>query len=405
MNLDELSYLPTGRHASMFNADYCSIESQLAEDLAGARVLVIGGAGSIGSSTVKLLARFETAALHVVDHSENALVELVRDLRASPRVVRCSDLRFLPLDFGSAVMRRFLFEQEKYDYVLNFAAVKHVRSEKDVCSALRMLDTNVVKQADLLCWLRERQLRRYFSVSTDKAANPVNLMGATKRLMEHVIFSRAQIPTDFVVTSARFANVAFSNGSLLEGWVHRLAKSQPVAVPALTKRFFVSLEEAGQICAIAAFALHDRQIAVPRLAADVDLRSLDTVAAEFLRSSGYEPVVYTDTQLAANQVAAEQAGGRYPLLLTPLDTSGEKPFEEFIGAGEHPVELGLSSLIAVPYAPRVGHTALAKLVDEIRSLIHDPRRPITKAALIQAISVVVPEFVHLETGVSLDERL
>jgi FlaA1/EpsC-like NDP-sugar epimerase len=403
---DTLGAIATGRNASLFAEDIAASESQIATQLRGARVLVIGGAGSIGSSTVRQLARFDTAALHIVDMNENGLVEVVRDLRGSATSVKTADFQLLPLDFGSSMMARFIQGEAAYDFVLNFAAVKHVRSEKEICSVLHMLDTNVSKQARLLRWLHARNpSTRYFSVSTDKAANPVNLMGASKRLMEHVMFSSAVVPhSELRATSARFANVAFSDGSLLQGWLHRMDKSQPLAVPRDTRRFFVSLRESGELCLIAALMGQPRSLVVPRLDAETDLHDLQSVAEGFLRSRGFEPRLYESVQDAIANLDSDRAAGRYPLVLTPLDTSGEKPYEEFVGEGETTFELGLRHLVGVQYRPPPDVDALTRLLDTVERLVADPAMPASKAQIVASCRAVVPEFAHAETGKRLDDR-
>jgi FlaA1/EpsC-like NDP-sugar epimerase len=265
-DIETLAARVTGRDVPLFEADLERADAALHERLAGRRVLVIGGAGSIGGATVRALCAYDAASLHVLDQNENGLAELTRDIRSSgteaPR-----DFRLLPLDFGGTTTERLLRDAPAYDVVFNFAAIKHVRSEKDVYSLLQLLETNVVKQARLLRWLSNgRAPGHYFSVSTDKAANPVSFMGASKRAMEHVMFSRelAELPGT-VIGSARFANVAFSAGSLLESFTVRLAKRQPIAAPADTKRYFISMREAAQICLLAVACAPDAHILVPRL--------------------------------------------------------------------------------------------------------------------------------------------
>ncbi len=403
---DVLAEVATGRTWRLFTPDLAACEAEIARQLRDARVLVIGGAGSIGSSTARLLALFETAALHVVDVNENSLVELVRDLRGSNVQMRCNDFQLLPLEFGSPVMHRFIAAQAPYDFVLNFAAVKHVRSEKEVCSLLHMVDTNVLKQARLLRWLHELcPGAHYFSVSTDKAANPVNLMGATKRLMEHVMFSSAAVPeAGRFATSARFANVAFSDGSLLQGWLRRIEKNQPLAVPRSTRRFFVSMREAGDICLIAALAGQRGNIIVPRLDPETDLLDLQSVAVRFLRSRGLDAVLCDSVEAAHEWVMTGPSAGKYPLVLTPLDTSGEKPFEEFVGAGEVAVEIGLPHLVAVPYKGLADPQSMVHVLAELERLVADPARPTSKEDIVALLAPVVPEFAHVETGKRLDDR-
>jgi len=401
----DLSALVTHRDVSMFAHDWDAAHGRLTEMLDGARVLVVGGAGSIGASAVALLAEFETTALHVIDQNENGLAEVVRDLRGRPTPPRCRELRLLPLEFGSAVMQAFVEDQAPYDAVLNFAAVKHVRSEKDVYSTLQMLSTNVLKQVDLLQWLgRKPSKLRYFSVSTDKAANPVNLMGASKRLMEHVMFGRAHASSFRTTTSARFANVAFSDGSLLQGWQQRLVKRQPIAVPRDVRRYFVSLQESGHICVLSSLVLDDAHIAIPRLDPSSDLRLLEAIAVEFIEHHGYEPSLFTDQQEAVRAVDSELKRGRYPLLLTPLDTIGEKAFEEFVGANENARDVGLSGLLAIPYAASVGADAIDAFVQMLRDAVQKRTR-VDKDDLLRAIAGLIPELEHAASPNKLDERL
>ena len=304
MDVASLSSLATGRSESLFAADVESRREELLPRLGGRRILVVGGSGSIGTATVAAIAAYRPQSLHVVDQNENTLAELVRTLRSDPAGLAVPDFRCLPIDFGSTIMQRMLRESPAYDYVLNFAALKHVRSEKDVCSLLQMLDTNLLKQTRLLRWLAEKGgLNRYFCVSTDKAANPVNLIGHSKRAMEHVVFSGEIAPALIAETvSARFANVAFSDGSLLDGFLKRLQKRQPLAVPRQTRRYFISLVEAGQICLLAAFSAPHRHTLVPRLDPAADLHDLQDVAEAVLRCAGFEPALYHDEAEARTRV-------------------------------------------------------------------------------------------------------
>jgi FlaA1/EpsC-like NDP-sugar epimerase len=387
-----------------FLQDRLASNDRLQQTLGGRRVLVIGGAGSIGSATVREIAAFAPAALHVVDTDENALAELVRDLRSQRAGLGVPDFRALPIDFGSPLMRRLLLEERAYHVVLNFAALKHVRSEKDVCSLLQLLETNVVRVARLLCWLREPgAAARFFTVSTDKAANPVSLMGASKRIMEDVAFSRGvEGPA---VCSARFANVAFSNGSLLDSFVNRLAKRQPVSVPRDTRRFFVTLEEAGRLCLLAAAASEPGHIVVPGAGFRAVDHRLEDVAARFLREHGLEPRIYDDEEAARQGVLDDHAAGRYPLLLTRRDTSGEKAYEEFVGEGEETLPLGFRELEGVRHRPSATPECLASFVSEIERLVGDPHRAVRKSDLVDAMRRVVPRLAHVDTGRTLDERM
>jgi FlaA1/EpsC-like NDP-sugar epimerase len=406
LSKDELSPIATGRSVPLFAADLDAREDEIRERLRGERILVIGGAGSIGAATVGELSLFDVAALHVVDLNENGLAELVRDLRSRPAGLSVSDFRTLPLDFGSETMRRFIEDQPPYAFVLNFAAVKHVRSEKDSYSLLHMLDTNVLKPSRLLAWLMSRgSTDTYFCVSTDKAANPVNLMGATKRLMEHVIFGDLHGAGDDVrISSARFANVAFSDGSLLEGWLRRLEKRQPLSVPRDTRRYFMSLREAGQLCLVAAACAPSGHLVIPRLDAKEHLRDLEGIARALLERVGYEPAIFEHETLARTRMAAETDRARYPLLITPLDTSGEKPFEEFVGEGETTVELGLPNLLGVRHRRCDSETLHSFLAWLERTVSGEGKTP-SKADIVAAIGEVVVELRHFETEKQLDHRM
>lgn len=409
-----LAEVATGRSDSLFAADIARHRLEIEDAVTGRRILVVGGAGSIGSQVVAELAARAPAALHVIDQSENNLVELVRTLRGQPAGLPVADFRTLPIDYGATPTRLFLSEQPPYDAVLNFAALKHVRSEKDPWSLLQMLDTNLVKQARFLAWLRRYgHNRRYFSVSTDKAANPVNLMGASKRVAEHIVFGGApdrtlahgasSHVTSNHVTSARFANVAFSDGSLLHGFVQRLLKRQPLAVPQDTRRYFVSQEEAGHICLLAALRAPGRTIVVPALEPQTHLRDLVTGATGFLERAGLQAQFYEDERAACRAVERDLAAGRYPLLLTPRDTSGEKPYEEFVGSDETLVDLGFEAVRGVGYVP-----APPGSVERLLTLLDDVLQgeaPFDRTSVLAQIAASVPHFRHIETGRNLDQRL
>jgi FlaA1/EpsC-like NDP-sugar epimerase len=399
LNHDEII---VGRTSSLFAPDIAANRSRIAERLAGRRILIVGGGGSIGSMTTRLLLEYAPRSVHVIDQSENYLADLVRDLRSGPGVSPEIDLRMWPIDYGSAIAERLIRNEAPYDIVLNFAALKHVRSEKDIYSLLQMLDTNIVRQARFKGWVAARAgTSRYFGVSTDKAANPTSLMGATKRLMEDVLFGAAATEA-ITVTSARFANVAFSNGSLLQAWLQRLQLDQPLAVPRNTRRYFVTQREAGEICLLASLLGGRDEIYIPRLDPAKELRLLETLAINLLTQHGFEAVPFDDELEARRAVADLKPKGRWPLLLTSLDTSGEKPYEEFVGKGERSHEVGLAHLLAVRHAnPPVGDA----LIVELHRLISNADSEASKADIVTAIAAAIPNFHHIETGKHLDQRM
>jgi FlaA1/EpsC-like NDP-sugar epimerase len=399
----ELTAIVTGRTNSLFASDLKASSARVLAKVRDRRILVIGGGGSIGAATVRIILDYLPSALHIVDHNENYLAELVRELRGRSAGIPDIDFRALPLDYGGPVMERFLAESPPYDVVLNFAALKHVRSEKDIYSVLQMFDTNVVRHLRFKRWLAEhRHGATYFAVSTDKAANPVSLMGASKRLMEDLIFDVAAASSQST-TSARFANVAFSNGSLLQGFGYRLAKWQPLAVPRDTRRYFISHQEAGELCLLAACRIPDGHIAVPRVDATLQLQLLEDIACACLDYWGLSAERYGDEAQARNDVERLAREGRWPLLLTPLDTGGEKPFEEFVGAGESATDCGLRNVLALRHI--AGVAAEKKLFEEIARWVDEPDSAVAKANFVSAISAALPNFRHSQSEQNLDQRL
>jgi FlaA1/EpsC-like NDP-sugar epimerase len=409
MNDNDLAWIATGRKRSLFQQDYDACRMAIEQAVCDRRVLIIGGAGSIGSATIRQLLPFRPRALHVVDIDENGLAELVRDLRCSRLVHDQTEVRFLPLDYGSPIMRRFLSDQQPYDLILNFAAVKHVRSEKDVYSILHMYETNVLKMYRFLQWANEfHGPVSFFSVSTDKAANPVNFMGASKRLMEHVMFSNLPYQhTPMKVTSARFANVAFSSGSLLASWLTRMEKLQPLAVPVGTRRYFISGEEAGNICMIASITGEHGSILVPSHEL-IELTLLEDVLKHFLSSRGLDPWYLDSESEALDTVSEALQQRRYPVVRTLLDTSGEKPFEEFCGAQEEAKDCSLAGLEAINYASgvRPDTEALLSVLRSLEGLVAKPDPgALNMSRLVDLVRQVVPDFAHNTRSKSLDERI
>jgi FlaA1/EpsC-like NDP-sugar epimerase len=394
-NADPLLARILGRTRSLFADDVERHRPWLAQAIAGRSVLVVGAAGSIGGAFVRQLAAFAPRRLHLVDVNENTLVEVVRELRSSSLALP-EAFRSVSVALGSAEFDRFTAAHGPYDVFINFSALKHVRSERDVYSLMRMVDTNVRALHDWLAGPSGQGLERAFSVSTDKSVRPVNLMGATKNLMEQVLFAHGDRAA---CTSARFANVAFSAGSLLEGFEQRLAKGQAIAAPRDVKRYFISHEEAGQLCLLACFLGESREVFFPKMTPEDDLMSLSDIADSFLRHHGLEPVLCESEEEARR---APAGNGRWPCWFSTSDTTGEKAFEEFHRPGD-PLDTARFAQVAVSREaapdPRVIETFLA----EIARLRAAPDW--AKADVVRAIRAAVPELDHVELDRSLDQKM
>ncbi|MEY3052898.1 MAG: hypothetical protein RLY31_2683 [Bacteroidota bacterium] len=389
----------TGRQESMFAADMAAASAQLSDAVRDRSVLVIGGAGSIGSSFIKALLPFRPDRLVVVDTNENGLTELTRDLRSTEGLPMPPVYRTYPMDFGDPVFRKLWRWQGPFDIVANFAAHKHVRSEKDRYSIEAMLGNNVFKAGRLLEELAQRPPAHFFCVSTDKAANPVNVMGASKKLMEELIRSYAdRLP----ITTARFANVAFSNGSLPAGFLERLMKRQPLSAPADVLRYFVSPRESGQICLLACLAGRSGEIFFPRLAQG-EMKTFASIATALLETLGLEPWPCASEEEARRRMQEAPRNGKWPVYFFNSDTSGEKPYEEFFTA-EETVDLDrFRALGVIRASPPLPSAVLQAALGRLEGLFEES--DLDKAAIIGALSEVVPGFRHLETGRSLDNRM
>lgn len=422
--IERIAQAVTGRRESLFASDVAMATAGLRERLDGKRVLLVGAAGSIGSATlIEMLTVARPATVAVLDPNENNLAELVRSIRnlAQPFT---GELIVQPLDYGSALTGIFLDEQKPFDVVFSFAALKHVRSERDHFSTLRMLEVNLLKADYFLATLRRRPEHArtpIFFVSTDKAANPVGIMGASKRAMEMLLWAHTQSDEALFaplvagtvklghVTTARFANVAFSDGSLPWAFLQRLEKNQPLAAPGDIRRYLVTPREAGQLCLLAGAATPHGQVVIPRLDPLKDMASFVDIAAATLRDQGLTPVTYSDPARALAAVADERARSRYPVLVTTSDTSGEKEIEEFVARGEQdlPHPGGFARLAAIAAPPRIEPAPLQALLALIHRAVcpRDAKDVPGKADIATALAAVVPGFQHRETGKSLDGKM
>jgi FlaA1/EpsC-like NDP-sugar epimerase len=422
------------RSGSLLAEDMAAHRGAVRDAVAGARIMVIGAAGSIGSAFVKQLIPYGPGALHLVDISENNLVEVVRDLRSAPSALP-DDFRTFPVAMGSEEFERLLAAQRDYDYVVNFSALKHVRSEKDPFSLMRMYNTNVLYVKRLLEALAGTGVRKHFSVSSDKAANPANVMGATKIFMERILLAYSD---RVAFSTARFANVAFSDGSLLHGFLQRLAKRQPLAAPYDVKRYFISHEEAGQLCLLSCFLGENRDIYFPKLDEGSDLLTFSEIAVLVLEAYGLEPDLCASEDEAKEKLIRDSAllipGGchsgldlesiavmdsrfrgkddidisycrsnKWPCYFFASDTTGEKPYEEFYTA-EDRVDLDRYRNVGVisqpPWTDRERIERALAAFEQIRQGAHW-----RKEDMVEAIRIIVPELAHEETGRNLDQKM
>lgn len=390
----------TCRKESLFRADLEANHERLAAEIEGKSVLVIGGAGSIGSSYIKSLLRYEPARLCVIDLSENGLTELTRDLRSTYELKLPEYYRTYPINFSDAIFDLIFKNEGPFDIVANFAAHKHVRSEKDKYSISALLDNNVFKTEQLLKKLNQVPPKHFFCVSTDKAVNPVNIMGASKKIMEEVIMAYS---TNFPITTARFANVAFSNGSLLDGFIYRMMKSQPLAAPSDVKRYFVSPEESGQICLAACMLGESGDILFPKLNKN-QMMTFSDIAVQFLYTQGLKPRACDSEEEAKWFASVRSDTSRdYPVYFFETDTCGEKAFEEFVAEDEE-VDLDLFFSLGVIKSPlRKKYNDVCGFTFDLSRLL--VRSDINKNDITMAIHTFLPNFHHLETGINLDQKM
>lgn len=389
----------TGREKSMFADDIEANKERLSQAIAGKSVLVIGGAGTIGSSFIRAILPFKPSALVVVDINENGLTELTRDLRSSYAYVP-DDYVTYPMSYADPVFEKMFRARGGFDIVSNFSAHKHVRSEKDVYSVEALLENNVVRARRLLELLKEYKPEHFFCVSTDKAANPVNIMGGSKKIMEDMIMAYSK---EYPVTTARFANVAFSNGSLPVGFLERIAKSQPISAPSDVTRYFVSPDESGQICMLACMLGRSGEIYFPKLGKE-QVMTFSDMATALLEESGYT-VIRCSSEAEALEKAKDLISGskKYPVFYSGSDTTGEKPYEEFYTNDETTdMERHRALGVVTSLKPRPMHE-IDTLFERLNALF--AKADTSKADTVNVMKTFLKNFDHQEKGKNLDSKM
>lgn len=397
---DFIAKFITRRPQSMFMNDISQNHEQLSKEIKDKKVLVIGGAGTIGSSYIRALLPFRPSQLVVVDLNENGLTELTRDLRSTYKMYVPENYRTYPVSYADPVFEKLFRNNDGFDIVANFSAHKHVRSEKDLYSVQALLENNVIKARKLLELLVEYPPQHFFCVSTDKAANPVNVMGASKKIMEDMIMTYSD---KFKITTARFANVAFSNGSLLDGFIQRLLKRQPLSAPNDVKRYFVSPEESGQICLSACILGKNREIFFPKLGEE-QMMTFSSIADSFLQYLNYE-IKYCSSEEEAKKFAYEMTpdSSIYPVFYFPSNTTGEKDFEEFYVPGE---EIDLKRFTSLGVITNIAPHSMRKLENFLIDIVEVMSRDSTnKSDIVQCMKEFIPNFEHVEKNINLDQKM
>ena len=368
-----------GRENELFSNDIKVHEKELSKIVSNSRFLVIGAAGSIGQAVTKEIFKRKPLKLHVVDISENNMVELVRDIRSSFGYIK-GDFQTFALDIGSIEYDAFIKSDGKYDYILNLSALKHVRSEKDPFTLMRMIDVNIFNTEKTLLQSAAKGAKKYFCVSTDKAANPANMMGASKRIMEMFLMRRS---ADITISTARFANVAFSDGSLLHGFNQRFAKQQPISAPNDVRRYFVTPEESGQLCLLSALLGENRDIFFPKL--------------------GFEPVECSSEEEARRSIDRLIGAKKWPVYFFSSNTTGEKDFEEFYTAEENLDLDRFSSIGVISNSPKYDNALLENFENAITSYLL--KGEWNKAEIVDLFHMTIPSLNHNDTGQYLDNRM
>ena len=388
-----------GREVELFGADISQCEDSLQQAVSTSKFLVLGGAGSIGQAVTKEIFKRNPLKLHVVDISENNMVELVRDIRSSMGYVE-GDFQTFALDIGSLEYDAFIKADGDYDYILNLSALKHVRSEKDPFTLMRMIDVNVFNTDKTIQQSIDSGAKKYFCVSTDKAANPVNMMGASKRIMEMFLMRKSEA---IDISTARFANVAFSDGSLLHGFNQRLQKQQPIVAPNDIKRYFVTPQESGELCLMSCIFGDNRDIFFPKLSEALHLISFADIAVQYLQQQGYEPYLCSTEEEARELAKTLPAEGKWPCLFTASDTTGEKDFEEFFTDNEVLDMQRFTNLGIIKN--KAGYSTELLNIFETTIAKMKADREWTKEQIVALFFKMIPGFGHKETGKYLDSKM
>ena len=400
-NLDQfIADSVTFRPVSMFAKDIEANKEVLTREIHNKTVCVIGGAGSIGSSFIKAVLQFEPKSVVVVDLNENGLAELVRDVRSTDGLFCPDEFRCYTLNFADPIFERIFREEKGFDIVANFSAHKHVRSEKDRYSVQALIENNDIKAKKLMDLLCTYPPKHFFCVSTDKAANPVNIMGASKRIMEDLVMAYNKV---FKVTTARFANVAFSNGSLPDGWLHRLQKKQPLAAPTDVRRYFVSPEESGQICMLACILGNGGEVFFPKLE-ETQMLTFSQICDDFVKAEGFaKKECVTDDEARHYAATMSYGSDDYPVVYFKSDTTGEKPYEEFYVPGEKINMERFRALGVVEQTKRCSLEEVDTFFSELEGIF--AQEDFTKQQVVEAIKRFIPNFEHEEKGKNLDQKM
>tara|TARA_B110000977_G_scaffold21051_1_gene25159 strand:+ start:23169 stop:24356 length:1188 start_codon:yes stop_codon:yes gene_type:complete len=388
-----------GRNQELFSNDFSVLEKDLLKEITSSRFLIIGGAGSIGQAVSKEIFKRDPQSLHIVDISENNMVELVRDIR-STEGYGSGDFKTFAVDCGSVEFEALMAREGPYDYVFNLSALKHVRSESDPYTLMRMIMVNVFNTIKTLRLANKMGAKKYFCVSTDKAANPVNMMGASKRIMEMFLMRES---LDQKISMARFANVAFSDGSLLHGFNQRFAKKQPFSAPTDVRRYFVTPQESGELCLLSGLLGNNRDIFFPKLSEKLHLITFSEIAVRYLRERGYEPYECKSEDEARDRAEQLIANKQWPCYFFNSDTTGEKDFEEFFTHNED-LDMDLFETVGViNNQPEFDEAELDEFMNGIETLRKNGTW--TKDDIVKLYFGLLPEFAHKETGKYLDQRM